>query len=247
VKANAARLNDAIVRLLPFLLGVAIVTCGYLWFIQPSLGTYLRTRADLAALNNRVSTLQQTTDRARAQTPPDMQTSMRDFEQHMSREDKVADVAAALAKAVLDSAPQGKLRGFAIETGDRIQQAGGAGGRSTPRVAAGTTDEAPDPRVLLFAVPVSYTPVRMTFESTFEAAAIFLWRVRDLPTAVEIRSATMTRGLPLMKVDVLIRVFQRRDVVDAGPAIPTGEPASTSAGPTAPRVAQSTGGEGREP
>jgi len=247
VKANAARLNDAIVRLLPFLLGVAIVTCGYLWFIQPSLGTYLRTRADVAALNNRVSTLQQTTDRARAQTPPDMQTSMRDFEQHMSREDKVADVAAALAKAVLDSAPQGKLRGFAIETGDRIQQAGGAGGRSTPRVAAGTTDEAPDPRVLLFAVPVSYTPMRMTFESTFEAAAIFLWRVRDLPTAVEIRSATMTRGLPLMKVDVLIRVFQRRDVVDAGPAIPTGEPASTSAGPTAPRVAQSTGGEGREP
>ena len=247
MKANAARLNDAIVRLLPFLLGVAIVTCGYLWFIQPSLGTYLRTRADVAALNNRVSTLQQTTDRARAQTPPDMQTSMRDFEQHMSREDKVADVAAALAKAVLDSAPQGKLRGFAIETGDRIQQAGGAGGRSTPRVAAGTTDEAPDPRVLLFAVPVSYTPMRMTFESTFEAAAIFLWRVRDLPTAVEIRSATMTRGLPLMKVDVLIRVFQRRDVVDAGPAIPTGEPASTSAGPTAPRVAQSTGGEGREP
>jgi hypothetical protein len=244
VKSDAARLNDAIVRLLPSLLGVAIVTCGYLWFIQPRLGTYLRTRADVAALNDRVSTLQQTTDRARAQTPPDMQTSMRDFEQHMSREDKVADVAAALAKAVLDSAPPDKLRGLAIETGDRIQQAGGAGGRSTPRVAAGTADEAPDPRVLLFAVPVSYTPVRITFESTFEAAASFLWRVRDLPTAVEIRSATMTRGLPLMKVDVLIRVFQRGDVVDAGPAIPTGEPASTSAGPTAPRVAQPTGGGG---
>jgi hypothetical protein len=173
-----------------------------------------------------------------------MQTSMRDFEKHMSREGKVADVAAALAKAVLDSAPPDKLRGFAIETGDRIQHAGGAGSRSGPRVAAGTTDEAPDPRVLLFGVPVSYTPVRMTFESTFEAAASFLWRVRDLPTAVEIRSATMTRGLPLMKVDVLIRVFQRGDVVDPGPAIPTGEPASTPAGPTAPRVAQSTGAEG---
>jgi len=244
VKANADRLNDAIVRLLPFLLVVAIVTVGYLWFIQPRLGTYLRTRADVAALIDRVRTLQQTTDRARSQTPPDMQTSMRDFDTHMSREDRVADVAAALAKAVLDSAPPDKLRGFAIETGDRIQQAGGAGGRSTPRLAAGTTDEAPDPRVLLFAVPVSYTPVRMTFESTFEAAASFLWRVRDLPTAVEIRSATMTRGLPLMKVDVLIRVFQRGDVVGPGPAIPAGEPAPTSAGPTAPRVAQSTGGDG---
>ena len=244
MKTNAARLNDAIVRLLPFLLVVAIVTSGYLWFIQPRLDTYLRTRADVAALKNRARTLQQTTDRGRAQPPPDMQTSMRDFEKHMSREDKVADVAAALAKAVLDSAPPDTLRGFAIETGDRIQQAGGAGGRSTSRVAAGTTDEAPDPRVLLFAVPVGYTPVRITFESTFEAAASFLWRVRDLPTAVEIRSATMTRGLPLMKVEVLIRVFQRGDLVDPGPAIPTGEPASTPAGPTAPREAQFTGAEG---
>jgi len=243
VKTNAARLNDAIVRLLPFLLVVAIVTSGYLWFIQPRLDTYLRTRADVAALKDRARTLQQTTDRGRAQPPPDMQTSMRDFEKHMSREDKVADVAAALAKAVLDSAPPDTLRGFAIETGDRIQQAGGAGSRSTPRVAAGTTDEAPDPRVLLFAVPVGYTPVRITFESTFEAAASFLWRVRDLPTAVEIRSATMTRGLPLMKVEVLIRVFQRGDLVDPGPAIPTGEPASTPAGPTAPREAQFTGAE----
>jgi len=244
VKAGAARLNDAIVRLLPFLLVVAIVTCGYLWFIQPRLGTYLRTRAEVAALKDRARTLQQTTDRARALPPPDMQTSMRDFDKHMSHEDKVADVAAALVKAVLDSAPPDKLRGLAIETGDRIQQPGGAGSRSTPRVAAGTTDETPDPRVLLFAVPVSCTPVRITFESTFEAAARFLWSVRDLPTAVEIRSATMTRGLPLMKVDVLIRVFQRGDVVGPGPAVPAGEPAPASAGPTAPRVAQSKGGEG---
>ena len=69
MKANAARLNDAIVRLLPFLLGVAIVTCGYLWFVQPRLGTYLRTGADVAALDGRVRTLQQTTDRSRSLRP----------------------------------------------------------------------------------------------------------------------------------------------------------------------------------
>jgi len=244
VKANAARLNDAIVRLLPFLLGVAIVTCGYLWFVQPRLGTYLRTGADVAALDGRVRTLQQTTDRSRSLRPPDMEMSMRDFEKHMSREDKVADVAAALAKAVLDSAPPDMLRGFSIETGERLQQAGGADRRVAPRVTAGTTDDASDPRVLLFEVPVSYTSVRVTFESTFEAAANFLWRVRDLPTAVEIRSATMTRGLPLMKVDVLIRVFQRGDGGGPVPAIPTADPASASSGPTAPRVAQSPGAEG---
>jgi len=244
VKANAARVNDAIVRLLPLLLGVAIVTCGYLWVVQPRLGTYLRTRADVAALTGRVRTLQQITERSRALPPPDMEPSMRDFETHMSHKDKVADVAAALAKAVLDSAPPDMLRGFAIETGERLQQAGGTGGRGVPGMTPGTTGEASDPRVLLFAVPVSYTPVRVTFESTFEAAANFLWRVRDLPTAVEIRSATMTRGLPLMKVDVLIRVFQRGDGGGAVPAIPAGGPSSASSGPTAPRVAQSPGAGG---
>jgi hypothetical protein len=246
VKA-AARWNDAIARLLPFLLVVAIATCGYFWLVQPRLGTYLRTRTDIAALYDRVRTLQQTTDRARALPPADMLTSMREFERRMSRDDKVADVAGALAKAVLDSAPPDKLRGFAIETGDRVQQTGGPAGRSTALVAAGTTADAPDPRVLLFETPVIYTPVRISFESTFEAGASFLWKIRDLPTTVEIRSASMTRGLPLMKVDVLVRVYQRGDTAEPVPLIPAGEPASTPAGPTAPRVAEPTGAGGREP
>jgi hypothetical protein len=237
-------LSDAIARLLPFLIVVAIVTVGYLWFIQPPLGTYLRARSDVAALNDRVRTLQQAADRARALPPADMLTSMRDFEQQVAREDTVADVAAALANAVLDNAAPDQLRGFAIETGGRVQQPGLAGGWSRPLLASGTTAEAPDPRVLLFPVPVSYTPVRITFESTFETATGFLWSIRDLPTALEIRSATMTRGLPLMKVDVLIRVFQRGDVVGSGPTLPTGGPASTPAAPNAPRVAQSAGAEG---
>jgi hypothetical protein len=222
VKAYTDAVDDATARLLPFVLGVAIVACGHLWFIQPRLGTYLRTRTDVTALHDRISTLQQAAARGRALPAPDMQTSMRDFEKQISREDEVADVAALLAKAVLDSAPPDALHGFAIETGDRVSPVGGTGGRATPQMADGTPDGAADPRVSLFAVPVNYTPVRITFESTFEAAANFLWRVRDLPTAVEIRCATLARGLPLMKVDVLIRVFQRGDAVDPAAANPAG-------------------------
>jgi len=36
---------------------------------------------------------------------------------------------------------------------------------------------------------VTYTPVRVSFESTFEAAGNVLWQLRDLPTFVEVRSA----------------------------------------------------------
>jgi hypothetical protein len=244
VKATVGRLSDAIERLLPFLLFAAIVAIGFLWLIQPRLGAYLRTRTDVATLAGRVTTLQHSADRARGLPPADMQTSMRDFERQMSREDKVADVAAALAKAVLDRAPPDTLRGFAIETGNRIQQASGAGGWSSPRVASATTDDESDPRASLFGATVSYTPLRITFESTFEAIATFLWKVRDLPTTVEVRSVTLTRGLPLMKVDVRVRVFQRGDVIDPGQALRPGEPAPMPAGATAPRVSPFPGAEG---
>jgi Tfp pilus assembly protein PilO len=240
VKANAGRLIKAIERLLPFLLVVGIMACGYVWFIQPRLSEYLGTRADVTALDDRVRTLQHSTDRARLLPPADMQASLRELEKQMSREDKVADVAAALAQAVLESAPPDNLRGFVIETGNRIQQSAGAPAWNAPRVSPETSDDGPDPRMSLFPVAVSYTPVRITFESTFEAIANFLWKIRDLSTTVEIRSVTMARGLPLMKMDVLIWVFQRADVIDAGQTVPPGEKAPSPGGPTAPRVAQLT-------
>ena len=101
----SGRLSEALRRLLPFFVTVAIATCGYLWFVQPRLGAYLRTRTDVSALRGRVRTLQVSTERARAPRPVDMQASLTEFEARVSRDDTVADVTAALANAVLDSAP----------------------------------------------------------------------------------------------------------------------------------------------
>jgi hypothetical protein len=237
VRSRTDGLTGTLERLLPFLTIVAIVTAGWFWFVQPRLGAYLRARTDAAALEERVRTLQQASGRARPQPPADLSRSQREFEARVSAEDRVADVAAALARAVLASAPAGKLRSFVIESGDSVPSRGGSDRAAIAGVGSGA--DGGDPRLALFPYAVSYTPVRVSFESTFEAAGNLMWLLRDLPTAVEVRSATLTRGLPLMKIDLLVRVLRRGETIEiAGAGMPAaGNPATPS--PTAPRLAPS--------
>jgi hypothetical protein len=66
-----------------------------------------------------------------------------------------------------------------------------------------------------------------------------LYNLRDMPTTVEIRSATLTRGLPLMTIELLVRVLQRGGAVDAAsPAMPVAA-APAVGSPTAPRLVPS--------
>lgn len=247
MKIRTGRFGETVERLLPFLTMVAIVTCGYLWLLQPRLGVWLRTRSDEAALADRARTLQQAAGRGLVQAAVDVQASRLAFEKQVPTEDRVPDVAATLAKAVLASAPPDSLRAFTIETGDRVQSSPAGGTGDAPRAPGGPGADGSDPRLALFPYAVSYTPLRITFESTFDAAGSFLWRVRDLPTIVELRSATLTRGLPLMRVDVLLRVYQRGAAGDAGPFLAPGAAAPAPPSPTAPRVAQTPGEEGGAP
>jgi hypothetical protein len=236
VTRRADGFGEALERLLPFLTVVAIVTAGWFWFLQPRFGAYLRARTDTAALEDRVRTLQQATQRGVPQPPADLSRTQREFEARMSADDEVAEVAARLAKAVLANAPAGELRSFVIETGDRMsaQSRGAAGDLAGARDGSGA-----DPRLALFPYAVSYTPLRVSFDSTFEAAGNVLWQLRDFPTLVEVRSATLTRGLPLMKFDLLVRVLQRGRALDA-PADTMTVPAGPDVpGPTAPRLAPS--------
>jgi hypothetical protein len=244
VNVTTGRLGDTIERLLPFLTIVTVVTIGFLWFVQPRLGAYLRVRSDATALEERARTLRQLTSRAQSPPRADMERPQREFEARMSAEDKVADVAAALAHAVLASAPPDRLRSFTIETGDRtaapaLDAAGDA--RHAPGSALG--DHA-DPRLALFPYAVTHTPLRVTFESSFEAAGRVLWQVRDLPTIVEVRSATLTRGFPLMRIELLVRVLQRGQTVDVLRGAPADGALPAAPGPTAPRVAATAGEEG---
>ena len=224
MKPGTGGLAEALERLLPLLTIAAVVTAGWFWFVQPRLGAYLRARTNVAALEERVRTLQLVSGRARPQPPADLARTEREFEARVAADDKVAEVAAALARAVLASAPAGQLRSFVIESGDSM-----VGG---------------DPRLALFPYAVSCTPVRVSFESTFEAAGNVLWQLRDLPTLVEVRSATLTRGLPLMTIDLVVRVLQRGGTTDAASAAMPAATGPGAASPTAPRLAPSAADAG---
>lgn len=244
MNVHTGRLGDAITRLLPFIIVVAIVTFAYFWFIQTPLNAFLRARTDVTALQSRLRTAREAVARAGGVPAVDLQASMREFEKQMSKDEKVSDISAILAKAVLDAAPADKLKEFRIETSDRIKVIE-EGGRNAPAAAGGLLG--PDPRFALFPVSVSYTPVKLVFSSTFEAIANVMWKVRDLPTTVEVRSATLTRGLPLMKMELLIWVYQRGEAVSSEQAAPFDAPAvpgRPTTAPVGPRVARLSGAEG---
>jgi hypothetical protein len=231
VRPRTEALSDALERLLPFLAFAAVVTAGWFWFVQPRLAIYLRARTDAAALEERVRTLQQASSRTRSIPPADLGRTQHEFEQRVSSEDRVADVAAAIAKAVLASAPADGLRAFVIDAGDRVAAPRGGGSEGG--------GDGVDPRMALFPYSVSYTPLRVSFESGFETAGDVLWRLRDLPTTVEVRAATLERGLPLMKTELVIRVLQRGEAMEVPGAVVPGFFTAPAPGPTAPRLGAS--------
>jgi len=238
-------LGEALERLLPFLTFVVIFTAGWFWLVQPRFDAYLRARTDAAALEERARTMQQASERGQLAPPADLERAQREFEARVSADDKVADVASAIAHAVLANAPAGTLRSFVIETGDRASQASHGGPADPGRAYTAPGADGADPRLALFPHEVSYTPLRVTFESTFEAAGNLLWHLRDLPTTVEVRSAALTRGLPLMKTELVVRVLQRGLPIDAATTAPPPAASAAAPGPTGPRLAPSAAESGR--
>lgn len=241
MKARTDELTQALERLLPLLVFAAIITAGWFWFVQPRLAMYLRASTDTAALEERARTLQLAAGKDHSTPPVDLDRTQREFEARVSPDDRVAEVAAALAQAVLASAPAGDLRAFVMDAGDRVSAPRGADrDAGTPGSAA----DGADPRLALFPYSVSYTPLRLSFESTFQTAGDVLWRLRDLPTTVELRSAVLTRGMPLMKMELLVRVLQRGDAAEI--PMPVVPPSATAPdpNPTAPRLAPSPAGTG---
>lgn len=233
------RATDTFERVIPVVVVAAIALVGYFWFVQPRIGEYLRNRNEVRQLETQVRELQDAVNRGRGTAPADEAAALRLFEERVSREDKVSDIVEILAKAAQDSAPKGQVRGLQIQTGDSVPWQPGL---ALARGGDGMS-EAPDPRLGLFPVPVSYTPVTVSFESSYAAISRFVWRLRDMPTLIEVQSLELARGLPYMTARVRILVYQRGETpsggIGSGPG-PAGPPAS----PAVPRVASLSTAEG---
>lgn len=230
MSTSTSRLTGAIERFLPLIVFVVILVFAFFWFIQPKLTAYLASRGEVQTLEAQLQALRNSVGQGRTEPPADSAAIIRRFESLVSPDDKVPDVVEFLVRTATASAPKDRFRGLQVETGESQLPVGGDRG---PRVAGASATES-DPRYSLFPVSLTRTPVTVTFESTFEAIAEFAWRLRDLPTLVEIRSLELTRGLPLMKAQLTVFVYRR------GPAVPDESlvPATqTAPPPTVPRVA----------
>ncbi len=234
MSADRRTLRSALDRLGPLAVGIVVAAVGFTWFVRPGLSACLRARADVVSVTARVRALENMLARAGAQAPVDDRQLMTEFDKAVPSEDRVPDVIELLARNALDSAPGTRIQGLLIEAGERVV-AGQAASPNAPFVAVSASDQ-PDPRVGLFAPSIEYTPVSVSFESTFDAIGAFLWRLRDLPATVEIRSMQLTRGLPLMRIEVRGYVYRRGRSL--APATPAG---SGGGGQPPPRVAMIAG------
>ena len=224
MSAATDRLNALLPRVLPIVVGLIVVSAGYSWLLQSGIADYRRIRDDAQTLEARVRVLEETVARSRGMTWPDEARALTLFEERVSKEDRVADVAEQLMRTVAESATDGKLRNLAMGTGD--QSATGTSGQVRP-VAAGEI-ETIDPRWSLFPYTLSHTPVTMSFDASYGTIAGFFSKIRDLPTAIEIRSVKLTRGLPLMNAQLTVFVFRRGDMVPGASAAGTAHPGANT-------------------
>ena len=227
MSAATDRINAALPRVLPLVVGVMAVAAGYYWLLQPGIADYRRVRAEAQTLEARVRVLEATIARGQDLTWPDRPQALDLFEQRVSKEDRVADVVERLTRAVTESATDGKLSNLAIGSGD--QAAPDTSGQMRP--AESGELETIDPRWNLFPYSLTHTTVRLSFDASYATIAGFFSKIRDLPTAIEIRSVKLTRALPLMSVELTVFVFRRGDLLPDVRATVPFQPA-----PGAPRL-----------
>ncbi len=178
-------------RLLPVIVALVIVAVGFLWFVEPRITDMLRWQTEGRGLDNRVATLRASVDRASRMGGAATDEAMKQFEARTPTEDKVADVIELLAKRAQDPKAPGRLRGLLIEAGQRVgvgsaaaAAAAAAAAQGAPRVGGAPPEstgslEKGDPRLALFGGPFDYTPVSLSFLSTFDRGGDFFWGCRS--------------------------------------------------------------------
>lgn len=206
-------LGPAVRRLLPVIVSLVVIAIAFLLFIQPRLADWLRAQNDARSLDQRIAAMRASIRNAGALPPAGEDALLREFESRTPAEDKVPELIELLARRALDPKAPGRLRGLLIEAGQRVTMSPLADQQDqSPRVASppGQTQTPPvDPRLALFGGPFDYTPVSVSFLATYDRVGDFLWRCRDLPTTVEIRTFEIVRGLPLVRVRMTLNVYQR--------------------------------------
>jgi hypothetical protein len=119
-----------------------------------------------------------------------------EFERRTPAEGRVAEVVDAI-RNLLNGPAVGGVRNVSIETGAAVR--------------AGPNDL--DPRIRLFAGPIAYTPLTVSFDARHAQIVPFFENLRTLPSTFELRGVDLT-PLPsgaTVRTRLLLFVFQRSD------------------------------------
>jgi hypothetical protein len=169
--------NTTLSRYAPVAIFVALLGAGWMLLVQPRVAANARAAKEIDSLREQVVTLR--TSMANPLPPAPPIDPVASFEQLVPE----GDATSALLEQLARVAAASRVSNLLIETADPVAVA--TSGASGPQVVGGA---APDPRFALFAAPLTYSPVTMSFDAGYARAGEVLWRLRDLATTVEIRS-----------------------------------------------------------
>jgi hypothetical protein len=204
---------------LPLALAATVFVIGSFAFVGPRIFNALEARSEAASLEERAASMRLLRDAG--PTAANKVRAVAEFERLVSKHDRVPEVIEILARLAFDPGNPPQARGLLIETGQRASPNAAA----APGDMAGDARSSLDPRWALFPGSLEYTPITVTFETTYDRLGLFLWRLRDLPTLVEVRSVEIGRSLPLLKVKLVLFALQR---TNQAPTASASKPAPTS-------------------
>lgn len=179
--------------------GVAVIVLlgGWLFVAAPVVSRNTQLSTEVSALRERLAGVRASVSTP-APAPPGVDAASVFVKQVAS-----GDASSSVVQQLAALAKEARAANLLIETGERVALAGTTG----PRVADGVQ---PDPRFRLFDTPLAYSPVSISFDGEYAGVGDLLWRLRDLPTTIEIRNLEIkpvTAGASAGRVHVALTLF----------------------------------------
>jgi Tfp pilus assembly protein PilO len=185
---------------LPLVLAVTVFVVGSLTLVLPRMSRALAASGEAASLEGRKANMRRLLQRAEPIESGKVR-AVAELPKLVSEEGGVPATIEALARLASSPGHPAQAHGLLIEA--EQPRSAGIGGAATEAIPL-------DPRWAVFAGPLEYTPIKVTFEATYERLGLFLWRLRDLPTLVDVRSVDIERSLPLLKVKLTLFALHER-------------------------------------
>lgn len=168
---DAARLR----QVLPYAAPLVILALGWTLLVRP-------ISAESAQLARELDGLRQRLDAVRTQAmtvapPAPAGDPLKSFEDRVAAGDPMGRLLEELSRLA-------SAAGVAVDTVESVEEGAVAlaGGPAAGNAIV------PDPRFALFQVPLKYSPVTLTANADYKSLGEFLWRLRVMPTIIEIRT-----------------------------------------------------------